>query len=165
MTNNYEMAMKLKAAATACEQQEPLSLVVYHGKMCLRNTGGIVFSVLRDSAFPEYSAENENYARLAEAANPVNILAMLAERDADKKLIADLQRHREEETQRANRADFEGYSRAMREMEARTVSVKLPPVSFFDFKAGSGFADGAYVNLEAMNKALRAAGINLEVGE
>ncbi|UXY12039.1 hypothetical protein N7922_05795 [Kosakonia sp. ML.JS2a] len=65
--------------------------------------------------------------------------SLLAERDADKKRIA--------------------------ELETRTVSVKLPPVSFFDFKAGSGFADGAYVNLEAMNKELRKAGINLEVEE
>lgn len=83
---------KLKAAATACEQQEPLTLVVYHGKMFLRNTGGIVFTVLRDSASPEYSAENENYAHLAESATPANILALLAERDADKKRIAELEK-------------------------------------------------------------------------
>lgn len=89
MTNNDDLAIKLKAAAAACEQQEPLMLVVYHGKMCLRNTGGIVFTVLRDSAFPEYSAENESYARLAEVSNPANILALLAERDADKKRVAE----------------------------------------------------------------------------
>lgn len=49
--------------------------------------------------------------------------------------------------------------------EASTVTVKLPPVSFFDFKLGSAFASGAYVNVEAMNKALAAAGITLDVGE
>lgn len=54
--------------------------------------------------------------------------ALLAERTADKALIADLQRKLEEETMRANRADFEGYSRAVREYGSRTVSVKLPPL-------------------------------------
>lgn len=49
------------------------------------------------------------------------------------------------------------------ESEARTVTVKLPPVSFFDFKTGSAFASGAYVNLEEMNKTLADAGINLTV--
>lgn len=51
------------------------------------------------------------------------------------------------------------------ELEARTVTVKLPPVSFFDFKLSSRFASGAYVNVEAMNKELAAAGITLVVGE
>ncbi|MEH4624809.1 hypothetical protein PO369_14620 [Phytobacter diazotrophicus] len=51
------------------------------------------------------------------------------------------------------------------ELEARTLTVKLSLVSFFDFKTGSAFASGAYVNVEAMNKALAAAGITLVVGE
>lgn len=69
----------LREAAEKCASQELLSLVVYHGKMCLRNSGGIVFSVLRDSCFPEYSAENENYARLTELTSPAAVLELLDE--------------------------------------------------------------------------------------
>lgn len=89
MTINSEQIQSLRAAAESCDKQEPLSLVVYHGKMCLRNKGGIVFTVLRDICFPEYSTENENYARLAELCTPDSILSLLAERDADKALIAE----------------------------------------------------------------------------
>ncbi|HGY5183055.1 TPA: hypothetical protein ACNV5L_003394 [Citrobacter braakii] len=89
MTINSEQIQALRAAAESCDKQEPLSLVVYHGKMCLRNKGGIVFTVLRDICFPEYSAENENYARLAELCTPDFILSLLAERDADKAQIAE----------------------------------------------------------------------------
>ncbi|WP_318393039.1 hypothetical protein [Enterobacter sp.] len=49
------------------------------------------------------------------------------------------------------------------ELEARTLAVKLPPYSFFDFKLGSHHASGAYVNLEAMNKELAKAGIKLQI--
>ncbi|WP_318390339.1 ead/Ea22-like family protein [Enterobacter sp.] len=49
------------------------------------------------------------------------------------------------------------------ELEARTLTVKLPPYSFFDFKLGSNHTSGAYVNLEAMNKELAKAGIKLQI--
>ena len=86
---NSEQIQALRAAAESCGKQEPLSLVVYHGKMCLRNKGGIVFTVIRDICFPEYSAENENYAGLAELCTSDFILSLLADRDADKALIAE----------------------------------------------------------------------------
>ncbi|HEO9918933.1 TPA: ead/Ea22-like family protein, partial [Enterobacter asburiae] len=70
---------QLREAAQQCSAQEPLRIVEYHGKMCLRNSGGIVFTVLRDSSFPEYSSENENYARLAELSNTATVLALLDE--------------------------------------------------------------------------------------
>lgn len=63
----------------------------------------------------------------------------------------------------------EGVSEALRlrleraELYARTLAVKLPPYSFFDFKLGSHHASGAYVNLEAMNKELAKAGIKLQI--
>ncbi|WP_409515490.1 ead/Ea22-like family protein [Atlantibacter sp.] len=57
----------------------------------------------------------------------------------------------------------EDYRRRIAELEARTSSVRLPPYSFFDFKLGSHHASGAYVNLEAMNKELAAAGIKLQI--
>jgi len=72
----------LREVAKQCSAQEPLRIVEYHGKMCLRNSGGIVFTVLRDSSFPEYSSENENYARLAELSTPGTMLALLDELEA-----------------------------------------------------------------------------------
>ncbi|MDV2873880.1 hypothetical protein [Phytobacter diazotrophicus] len=63
---------------------------------------------------------------------------------------------------------LEAYQEALQciaELESSNKTVKLPPVSFFDFKTGSVFASGAYVNVEAMNKELAAAGITLDVGE
>ena len=81
---------QLREAAQQCSAQEPLRIVEYHGKMCLRNSGGIVFTVLRDSSFPEYSSENENYARLAELSTPDTMLALLDEMEAAEKRIAEL---------------------------------------------------------------------------
>lgn len=81
----------LREAVQQCIAQEPLTLVVYHGKMCLRNGGGIVFSVLRDTCFPEYSAENENYARFAELLSPTTVLALLDELEAAEGRIAELE--------------------------------------------------------------------------
>lgn len=51
------------------------------------------------------------------------------------------------------------------DLEDRTDTVKLPAISFFDFKQDYGFASGAYVNVESMNKALAGYGITLVVGE
>jgi hypothetical protein len=69
----------LKRLAEACPD-EPLRLVVYHGnKMYLRNTAGIVFEVYRNPSFPQFAAINEAHARLAEAATPAVLLALLAE--------------------------------------------------------------------------------------
>ena len=78
----------LRKAAQQCSAQESLRIVEYHGKMFLRNSGGIVFTVLRDSSFPEYSSENENYARLAELSNPATVLALLDELEAKDSTIA-----------------------------------------------------------------------------
>lgn len=66
---------------------------------------------------------------------------------------------------REQMAELTEANKRIAELEARTVTVKLPPVSFFDFKLSSRFASGAYVNVEAMNKGLAAAGITLVVGE
>lgn len=82
----------LREVAKQCSAQEPLRIVEYHGKMCLRNSGGIVFTVLRDSSFPEYSSENENYARLAELSSTATVLALLDELEATEKRIAELER-------------------------------------------------------------------------
>ena len=165
MTN--EQIKALKSAAESCGKQEPLSLVVYHGKMCLRNKGGIVFTVIRDICFPEYSAENENYARLAELCTPDSILSLLAERDADKELIADLeQKHcggalmeREEHHVGVVNKLLERIA----ELEARTVTVKLP--RDITHVTNKYFEEGRDAVLEAIEIQLAAAGITLVVGE
>lgn len=128
----------------------------------------------------------ENDTRFIALASPQNILRVLADRDADKALIAELSSHlRNAHAFIENTEAFGGEaatgiiscggaewnidaSKAALSNSpkgARTLTVKLPPVSFFDFKLGSAFASGAYVNVEAMNKALAAAGITLVVGE
>ncbi|MHB9329418.1 hypothetical protein ACP3S7_18025 [Phytobacter ursingii] len=187
MTN--EQIQALKAAAESCGKQEPLSLVVYHGKMCLRNKGGIVFTVLRDICFPEYSAENENYARLAELCTSDSILSLLAERDADKALIAEQAkqidelediraaserlvrckgRYHSEQNYRALAALF-GVSAPdlpPLDSEARTVTVKLPTKhnnpGFVTDGIWNKAIDECYL---AFIEACTAAGITLDVGE
>lgn len=76
-----------------------------------------------------------------------NVLALLAERDADKKVIAD------------SVVLFETLRQRVAELEARTVSVKLP--TCVDDLHGVGMVMSA----DAVVEALAAAGIKLEVGE
>lgn len=103
-----------------------------------------------------------------EAATPEAILSLLAEREADKALIAELEnKHCGSSLLEREEHHVSVVNKLMgkiAELEAPTLTVKLPPVSFFDFKLGSGFASGAYVNVEALNKGLTAAGITLVVG-
>ncbi|MDV2861822.1 hypothetical protein [Phytobacter ursingii] len=185
MSMTHEQIQALKAAAESCDKQEPLSLVVYHGKMCLRNKGGIVFTVLRDISFPEYSAENENYARLAELCSPDSILSLLAERDADKALIAKLQSANAAQddhiNQQANRIESlekmnHGLGKRLCAVEARTLTVKFNPIPMEElgnknegkkhpYMFGAGY-NSAVVNCECVLKqACAAAGITLVVEE
>ncbi len=167
MTIDNEQIQALRAAAESCGKQEPLSLVVYHGKMCLRNKGGIVFTVLRDICFPEYSAENENYARLAELCTSDSILSLLADRDADKALIAELEKkhcggslmEREEHHVGVVNKLLERIT----ELEARTLTVKLP--RDITHVTNKYFEEGRDAVLEVIESQLAAAGITLDVGE
>ena len=125
------------------------------------------------------SASEKRDAEFIAAFNPAVALALLDELERKDKRIDELEaissaaeklvrckgRYHSEQNYRALAALFGVTTPDLPplESEARTVTVKLPPVSFFDFKTGSAFASGAYVNLEAMNKALAAAGINLTV--
>lgn len=119
-------------------------------------------------------------AAMETSATSSAVAALRAEREADKEKIATLQsRNRRLEgiiTAAEKRIAELGVSLKaaeinetdarchVAELEGRTLTVKLPPVSFFDFKLGSGFASGAYVNVEELNKELTAAGITLVVG-
>lgn len=88
--------------------------------------------------------------------------ALRRKTEAAEKRIAELEEQLRREQDYHLSVDMERME-LWKKLEARTVTVKLPPVSFFDFNECSGFANGAYVNLEDMNKALAAAGINLTV--
>ncbi|MCH0685640.1 ead/Ea22-like family protein [Escherichia coli] len=245
MTNNDEMALKLKAAAEKATQGEWWfdvvetdgeygdgedrvsgfhSYAVYVGSESLLDMTNSTAACIHEEWDDEYRmAWDEVGRRNAEfiaTANPESILALLAERDADKKqleqLVADrmsllktmgvyvhayeeaksriaeleeiatdygmkFQRAQddlkkakilcEDATMRANRADFEGYSRAVREYGARKVSVKLPE-SVIDaicltaaeiHNLGRGVSDERAQ--EIINSIRCAAGINLEVEE
>ncbi|QHM71324.1 hypothetical protein [Mixta intestinalis] len=85
MTDITELTKRMREAAEKCIEQEPLKLVEYHGKLYLRNKSGIVFTVSCDASNPDFTAENENYARLAESVSANNAIALLdalSQRDA-----------------------------------------------------------------------------------
>ena len=166
MTNNDELAQKLKnqhipAKYYLAECQECGELMPSNRLNVLTSPDGESECYCPHCQYGEINdlGIGDEPGALAWNFQQLRIEALLAERDADKKRIADLQRQREEETQRANRADFEGYSRAMRELEARTVNVKLPePFT----KSMYGTALYEHDDIVTM---LSAAGIKLEVGE
>lgn len=69
----------LKAIAEACQQHQPLRFMPSHGALYIRNDNGIVFDVHQNRSFPEFMAQNKDYADLVLAANPVTVLALIAE--------------------------------------------------------------------------------------
>lgn len=139
MTNNDELALKLKAAAEKAGAEE----------WKIKRNGPGEYGVMVKGSLVKYSGwsthrpvtdevVDKKTADFIATASPANILALLAERDADKKLIA--------------------------ELEARTVSVKLPDSDEYLGKYGDNMSDmTSYEN--AVYKALAEAGIKLEVGE
>lgn len=77
----------LKAIAKACQQHQPLRFMRSHGALYIRNDNGIVFDVHQNRSFPEFMAQNKDYADLVLAANPAAVLALIAENEC---LRADL---------------------------------------------------------------------------
>ncbi|WP_431479693.1 hypothetical protein [Pseudomonas simiae] len=71
----------LKAIAEACQQHQPLRFMRSHGALYIRNDNGIVFDVHQNRSFPEFMAQNKDYADLVLAANPETILALIAENE------------------------------------------------------------------------------------
>lgn len=69
----------LKAIAEACQQHQPLRFMPSHGALYIRNDNGIDFDVHQNRSFPEFMAQNKDYADLVLAANPVTVLALIAE--------------------------------------------------------------------------------------
>lgn len=77
----------LKAIAQACQKHQPLRFMRSHGALYIRNDNGIVFDVHQNRSFPEFMAQNKDYADLVLAANPATVLALIAENE---RLRADL---------------------------------------------------------------------------
>ncbi|MBX9404567.1 hypothetical protein K5E40_02610 [Pseudomonas baetica] len=77
----------LKAIAEARQQHQPLRFMRSHGALYIRNDNGIVFDVHQNRSFPEFMAQNKDYADLVLAANPATVLGLIAEND---RLRADL---------------------------------------------------------------------------
>ncbi len=71
----------LKAIAEACQQHQPLRFMRSHGALYIRNDNGIVFDVHQNRSFPEFMAQNKDYADLVLAANPAKVLALIAENE------------------------------------------------------------------------------------
>lgn len=71
----------LKAIAEACQQHQPLRFMRSHGALYIRNDNGIVFDVHQNRSFPEFMAQNKDYADLVLAATPEAILALFAENE------------------------------------------------------------------------------------
>jgi hypothetical protein len=72
----------LKAIAEVCQQHQPLRFMRSHGALYIRNDNGIVFDVHQNRSFPEFMAQNKDYADLVLAANPATVLALFAENAA-----------------------------------------------------------------------------------
>jgi len=79
--------LDLKAIAEVCQQHQPLRFMRSHGALYIRNDNGIVFDVHQDRSFPEFMAQNKDYADLVLAANPAAVLTLIAENEC---LRADL---------------------------------------------------------------------------
>ncbi|MHC8403612.1 hypothetical protein [Pseudomonas sp. TMB3-21] len=79
---------ELKIIAEACQQHQPLRFMRSHGALYIRNDNGIVFDVHQNRSFPEFMAQNKDYADLVLAANPATVLALIAENE---RLSADIE--------------------------------------------------------------------------
>jgi hypothetical protein len=69
----------LKAIAERCKGHQPLRFMRSHGALYIRNDNGIVFEVHQNRSFPDFMAENKDYADLVLAANPAAVLELIAE--------------------------------------------------------------------------------------
>lgn len=137
MTNNDELATNLKAAA---EKAMPAIEKYEAGEI----DGDDALEMLSD---------------FTDVINPSNILALLAERDADKKRIAELEALTAEQDKRLIAYAAIATKNAS---EARTVSVKLNSPGIIKSPMGIQFEVWERVEVES---AIGAAGIKLEVGE
>jgi hypothetical protein len=69
----------LKAIAERCKAHQPLRFMQSYGALYIRNDNGIVFDVHQNRSFPEFMAQNKDYADLVLAADPAAVLELIAE--------------------------------------------------------------------------------------
>ena len=145
MTNNDELAIKLKAAA---EKALPAIQKYESGEI----DGDDALEMLSD---------------FTDAIKPANILALLAERDADKKRIKDLeQSHCGGALMEREEHHVDVVNKLMEriaELEARTV--RLNAADIINVAEGKNHAPGRMIPLDTLGDYCAAAGIKLEVGE
>ncbi|AST70111.1 hypothetical protein BFG07_16430 [Kosakonia cowanii] len=141
MTNNDELAMKLKQTAQLVHDNEQIS---------------------------NYGKLEAWKVRFRHTASPANILTLLAERDADKKRIAELEDNR---TMSINPMGLHGCSEKtywvanvrIAELEARTV--RLNAADIINVAEGKNYAPGRMIPIDTLGDYCADAGIKLEVGE
>lgn len=171
MTNNDELALKLKAAA---EKATVLNLETaqiergndgyYECPVCCGlgeveaetdfcNIDGVALGVQFYGIGEHHGAAEEYFRTVA----PANVLALLAERDADKKRIADLEIKIQRQKDKLQR------------MASKTITIGLKPMRIEGGAYCSAHAyydkNGEYLSLDDVEKKCAAAGIKLEVGE
>ncbi|WP_039012557.1 hypothetical protein [Pseudomonas brassicacearum] len=143
----------LKAIAGVCQQHQPLRFMPSHGALYIRNDNGIVFDVHQNRSFPEFMAQNKDYADLVLAANPATILALFAEierlqREEKNDLIAykaAIERQNELRAEIAGlRTGYEAYERVNAELKAEVERLR---------KSKSEPCDGCFMaEAEALRK-------------
>ena len=78
----------LKAIAERCIGHQPLRFMQSYGALYIRNDNGIVFDVHQNRSFPDFMAQNRDYADLVLAANPAAVLELFAEIERWRKVSA-----------------------------------------------------------------------------
>lgn len=133
MTNNDELALKLKAAA---EKALPAIEKYEAGEI----DGDDALEMLSD---------------FTDVIKPANILALLAERDADKKRIAELNDTLERECEKSRRL-----ASRIAELEARTV--RLNAADIINVAEGKNNAPGSMIPIDTLGDYCADAGIKVE---
>lgn len=162
MTNNDELALKseerIKAIANGAQMLMGESRQLATAALYWKEQARIATDAFQQSGIMQVKAEDK-------------IEVLLAERDDDKKRIADLNGTIERECEKSRRM-----ASRIAELEARTVSVKFDPIPMGElgnknqgkkhpYMFGAGYNSAVVSCKCALENACAAAGIKLEVGE
>lgn len=134
---------ELKSIAEDCQQHQPLRFMRSHGALYIRNDNGIVFDVHQNRSFPEFMAQNKDYADLVLAATPDAILALIAENDrlkSDNREMTEFKRHMVELRETHG---FESWAAALVEVDKLRAENELLCSKIASMNV-SGFGDAFY---------------------